>query len=195
MAAEPTNKRAYINNKNLLIEVHASKAQGKLSNKLAQMFQTLCANYATKGCWVNYTYNEDMQAYAMLMLVKTWNGFKPEKSNNPFAFYTQCIKNSFRQYLNVEKKQRTVRDLLLVDQGLTPSYGFQEENGSDQHFVDDEQDFYFYEQGAKELQQQFAQEDPIVDDLLINDQDDTTQDDSTDDSTDTADDYSPELIM
>lgn len=70
------------------------------------------------------SYNEDMQAYALMMLVRTWNSFNPEKSNNPFAFFTQCIKNSFIQYLNQEKRQRDVRDVMLIDQGMNPSYGF-----------------------------------------------------------------------
>lgn len=106
------------------------------------------------------SYNEDMQAYAMLMLVRTWNSFDLTKSNNPFAFFTQCIKNSFIQYLNQEKRQRTVRDLLLVDQGLNPSFGFIED-ASDQHFVEDEQDYYHYKETAIELQQQLINEDPI----------------------------------
>lgn len=74
------------------------------------------------------TYNEDMQAYAMLMLVKTWNSFDPAKSSNPFAFFTQCIKNSFIQFLNQEKRQRDVRDVMLVDKGMSPSYTFQMEH-------------------------------------------------------------------
>jgi DNA-directed RNA polymerase specialized sigma24 family protein len=83
-----------------------------------------------------------MQSYAMMMLVRTWNSFNPEKSNNPFAFFTQCIKHSFIQYLNQEKKQRTIRDDLLVDQGMNPSFGYND-NGSDHTVpgIEDEQDF------------------------------------------------------
>jgi len=76
------------------------------------------------------TYNEDMQAYAMMMLVKTWNNFNPEKSNNPFAFFTQCIKNSFLQFLKVEKNQRNIRDKMLVNQGMNPSHTYQIEHES-----------------------------------------------------------------
>jgi len=78
------------------------------------------------------TYNEDMQAYAMMMLVKSWYKFNKEKSSNPFAFFTQCVKNFFRQYLNQEKKHRDIRDACMVDVGLTPSYTYQlahESNG------------------------------------------------------------------
>lgn len=86
------------------------------------------------------SYNEDMQAYAMMMLVRTWNAFNPEKSNNPFAFFTQCIKHSFIQYLNQEKRQRNIRDLLLVDQGMSPSFGF-DDGVTRPETSDDEEDF------------------------------------------------------
>ena len=66
-----------------------------------------------------------MQAYAMVSLVRTWDRFKPERSDNAFAFYTQCIKNSFKQYLKDEKKHRIARDELLLDRGMTPSYTYQ----------------------------------------------------------------------
>jgi hypothetical protein len=87
----------------------------------------------------------------MMMLCKTWSAFNVEKSDNPFSFYTQCITNSFFQFDNQERKQRNIRDLLLVDQGLTPSYNFQNENSSDTHFVEDEQDFYFNEHTSEKL--------------------------------------------
>ncbi len=58
------------------------------------------------------------------MLVKTWDSFDPAKSSNPFAFFTQCIKNSFIQYLNYEQRQRDIRDEVLVDKGMSPSFGY-----------------------------------------------------------------------
>lgn len=134
------NKTVYLSNKELLAEVKRAKTKREMTNKLAQMLQLLCAKYAKKGNFINYSYNDDMQAYAMMMLVRTWDSFDPEKSDNPFAFFTQCIKNSFIQYLNQEKRQRNIRDLLLVDQGMNPSFTFSED-GSEQHIVDDEEDF------------------------------------------------------
>ena len=118
----------YLNNKDLLAEVIMSKELDQMTNKLAHMLQTLCARYGRRGNFANYTYNEDMQAYAMMMLVRTWRSFKPEKSNNPFAFFTQCVKNSFIQFLNSEKRHRTLRDELMVNVGLNPSYTYQLEH-------------------------------------------------------------------
>ena len=123
-------KKNYLNNKDLLAEVLLSKENDppKMTDKLARMLQMLCARYGRRGQFANYTYNEDMQAYAMMMLVRTWNSFNPEKSNNPFAFFTQCVKNSFIQYLNGEKRHRVIRDELMVNEGLNPSYTYQLEH-------------------------------------------------------------------
>lgn len=132
-------KVIYLSNKELLAEIKRAKVLGEMTNALALMLQLLCSKYAKKGNFINYSYNEDMQSYAMMMLVRTWNSFNPEKSNNPFAFFTQCIKNSFIQYLNQEKRQRDVRDVMLIDQGLNPSYGFADGHSNTTANHDDEQ--------------------------------------------------------
>jgi DNA-directed RNA polymerase specialized sigma24 family protein len=136
----PTTKRPakYLNNKDLLAQVIASHSIGKMTNELAKMLMLLVTRYAKKGNFVNYTYNDDMQSYAILSLVKTWRGFDPKKSSNPFAFYTQCIKNAFIQYLNYERKHRDTKDKLLVDSGLNPSFGYaydlmEEEKNNSEH--------------------------------------------------------------
>jgi hypothetical protein len=118
-------KGRYLNNKDLLAEVKLAKEKGFMTDRLAKMLMLLCMKYAKKGNFANYSYNDDMQAFAMLMLVKTWNAFDPEKSDNPFAFFTQCIHHSFIQFLNQEKRQRNIKDELLLDQGLTPSFGYE----------------------------------------------------------------------
>lgn len=128
--APKKRKRNYLNNKDLLEEYHKSVAQEKMTDKLANMLQLLCLRYSKKANFANYTYVEDMASFAMLMLCQTWKGFNPEKSTNIFGYYTQCVKNSFIQYLNAEKKQRNIRDSLLVENGLNPSFGYQIEQQS-----------------------------------------------------------------
>lgn len=128
---KPKRPVKYLNNKDLLAQVILSKKNGKMTNELAKMLQLLTLRYGKKGNFANYTYNDDMQSYAMLMIVKTWNGFDPAKSSNPFAWFTQCIKNSFIQYLNYEKRQRDIRDEVLVDSGMLPSYNYQHEHAEE----------------------------------------------------------------
>jgi DNA-directed RNA polymerase specialized sigma24 family protein len=157
VAPKPTKKVKYLNNRDLLAEVVKSKQQGKMTNELAKMLTLLTARYGKKGNFSGYTYNEDMQAYAMMMLVRTWNSFDPEKSSNPFAFFTQCIKHSFIQYLNQEKRQRTIRDELLVDNGLTPSYNYQMEY--EDSLAHDEEDHEQHMKDANALEEQQQEND------------------------------------
>lgn len=138
-------KHDYIDKKELLAEVIACKEVDVMSDKLAKMLQLIAKKFAQSRNLAGYTYSDDMQAFAMMMLVKTWRAFKPEKSNNAFAFYTQCIKNSFIQFLNQEKAHRNVRDKLIVAHGGLPSYTYQREyeekaqakkgQGSDDRFI------------------------------------------------------------
>lgn len=127
----PKRKRAvnYLNNADILKQVKLSKEQGRMTNELAKMLMLLCQRYASKGSLAGYTYNEDMQAFALMSLCKTWATFDSDRGTNPFAYYTQCIKNSFNMFLGAEKKQRIIRDTIMVANGLTPSYTYQIENG------------------------------------------------------------------
>jgi DNA-directed RNA polymerase specialized sigma24 family protein len=129
---KPKRKKNYLNNADLLIELEKSRDQDKMTEKLAHMLQTLAARYASQGNFAGYTYVEDMKAYAMFMVCRTWHRFDPAKSKNPFAFFTQCIKHSYYQFLNKEKRQRVIRDELLVYSGLNPSNTYLSDYEQDQ---------------------------------------------------------------
>lgn len=121
---KPRKPKNYINNADLMIQVSISREQDQMTNELVKMLTMLSDRYATRGQFSGYSYVDDMKAYAMYMIVRTWRAFNPEKGSNPFAFYTQCIKNSFIQYLNKESNERDIRDQLLVEAGLNPSFGY-----------------------------------------------------------------------
>lgn len=114
----------YVTNKALLAEVKRSHEKGDMTRELAEMIMLITERYARRGSYASYTYNEDMQSFAVMNLVKSWKSFKPEMSQNPFAYFTSCIHNSFLQYLNQERKHRNIRDALLIENGLDPSYTF-----------------------------------------------------------------------
>ncbi len=122
-----TTAKYYLSNSILLPAVIASREQGKINSDLAGMLLMLASRYASKPSFANYTFREDMVAEALADLCKNALKFNPEKSSNPFSFYTSCIHNSFLGFLNVEKKQRRIKDQMLVDLGENPSYGFQDE--------------------------------------------------------------------
>jgi DNA-directed RNA polymerase specialized sigma subunit len=117
----------YITNSVLLPEVLESKKNGRMTAKLAEMLMKLTRKYANKPCFIGYSYRDDMISEALTNLCQNALKFNPEKSSNPFAYYTTCINSSFLQYLNFEKKHRKIRDELLIEVGENPSFGFQEE--------------------------------------------------------------------
>lgn len=95
---------------------------GNMTRKLAQMFMKLCERYATRSNWRGYTYNEEMRGQALLQLSQIGLQFDESKSQNPFAYYTAAITNSFTRVLNIEKKMQNIRDDILEMNGLNPSW-------------------------------------------------------------------------
>jgi hypothetical protein len=99
-----------------------SKDHGTMTKKLALMFMKLCERYATRSNWRGYTYNEEMRGQALLQLSQIGLQFDESKSQNPFAYYTAAITNSFTRILNLEKKNQNIRDDILEMNGLNPSW-------------------------------------------------------------------------
>lgn len=95
---------------------------GTMTNKLAHMFIKLCERYATRSNWRGYTYNDEMRSQALLQLSQIGLQFDESKSQNPFAYYTAAITNSFTRVLNIEKRNQNLRDDILEMNGLNPSY-------------------------------------------------------------------------
>jgi len=105
-----------------------NKDHGKMTPNLARMFIKLCERYGSKGNWRGYTYNDEMRSQALLQLSQVGLQFDESKSNNPFAYYTATITNSFTRILNVEKRNQNLRDDILEANGLNPSYTRQTDN-------------------------------------------------------------------
>lgn len=122
---KPVTKH-YVRNKDLLPEIIKCREEGIISNELGRMLLLIVNNYARRSNWSNYTYKDDMKGHAMVHLTNAALKFDPNRSNNPFAYYTQVTKNAFIQVLKQERKHRNIRDAKLLDQGLDPSFTFQE---------------------------------------------------------------------
>jgi hypothetical protein len=98
------------------------REHGTMTRKLATMFMKLCERDATRSNWRGYTYNEEMRGQALLQLSQIGLQFDESKSQNPFAYYTAAITNSFTRILNIEKKNQNIRDDILEINGLNPSW-------------------------------------------------------------------------
>lgn len=122
-----STKGHYVTNAELMAEIQICKNNGnKLSNLLAKYLQMIAERYSRSPSFGGYSFREDMVSFAVVNLCANWHKFDPEKSDNPFAFYTTAVYRSFLQYLGDEKKQRDIRDNLLVDSGANPSFSYQD---------------------------------------------------------------------
>lgn len=104
-----------------------SKTHGKMTEQLGRMFIKLCERYATRGNVRGYTYNDEMRGQAILQLAQIGLQFDESKSNNPFAYYTAAVTNSFVRIINIEKRNQVIRDDILEMNGLNPSWTRQNE--------------------------------------------------------------------
>lgn len=95
---------------------------GNVTATLANMYIKLVERYSQKGNWRGYTYNDEMKGQALLQLAQVGLQFNEAKSDNPFAYYTATVNNSFTRVLNAEKKNQGLRDDLLQQAGQTPSW-------------------------------------------------------------------------
>lgn len=112
------------------VETGEFSLEGSMTNKLAKSFMMLVERYSMRFNWRGYTYVDEMRSQALLQLSQIGLQFDESKSQNPFAYYTAAIDNSFTRILNIEKKNQMIRDDLLIEIGSNPSFTRQFEHES-----------------------------------------------------------------
>ena len=110
---------------------HFSNDHGRITPTLANMFLKLAERYSQRSNWRGYTYVDEMRSQALMQLSQIGLQFDESKSENPFAYYTAAITNSFTRILNIEKKNQNIRDDILEMNEMMPSYTRQAKNESE----------------------------------------------------------------
>ena len=124
-AANKTEKTSYyVKNADLLIEIEKWHATKKMSNELGRMIQKIAHGLSRKPNWAGYTWITDMEAEAVLTVLKYLKNFDTSKSKNPFAYITTMCHNAFVGYINSAKKQSRIKQALFDSHGIIP-----DENG------------------------------------------------------------------
>jgi len=91
-------------------QVQEAKASGiekpVLSRYLGECFIKIATHLSYKSNFINYTYKADMISDGIENCLIAADKFDPEKSSNPFAYYTQIV---FFAFLGEFKKKRNSR--------------------------------------------------------------------------------------
>ena len=117
---KPRAKRHYVNNKDLYIamsewkvKVILAKTEGNrepvIPDYVGKCFMLICNKLSTKPNFMNYSYRDEMISDAIENCVIAAHSFDPEKSTNPFAYFTQIAWNAFIRRIQKEKKQSYVK--------------------------------------------------------------------------------------
>ena len=121
-----TRKRSehYVNNKEFLAAIIAYKdqialaeIQGKpkpvIPRYIGECFLKIANHLSFKPNFVNYMFKDDMVCDGIENCVQYINNFNPEKSSNPFAYFTQIIHYAFLRRIQKEKKQLEIKSKIL----------------------------------------------------------------------------------
>jgi len=111
------------NENDIAVCVGKSHWQGDLdTGKFNKDHGQITNTHATRGNVRGYTYNDEMKGQAILQLTQIGLQFDESKSDNPFAYFTAAVTNSFVRIINLEKRNQNIRDDLLEINGMNPSY-------------------------------------------------------------------------
>ena len=119
----------YVNNKELLealivyrAKVAAAAEQGKskprITNYLGECFLKIATHLSYKPNFVNYMFRDDMISDGIENCVQYIHNFDPEKSKNPFAYFTQIIHYAFLRRIQKEKKQLDIKTKIIERTGF-----------------------------------------------------------------------------
>ena len=118
----------YVNNKEFLIAIVAyrdsvqiadiqGKPRPRITNYLGECFLKIATHLSFKPNFVNYMFKDDMISDGIENCVQYINNFNPEKSQNPFAYFTQIIHYAFLRRIQKEKKQLDIKNRILEKTG------------------------------------------------------------------------------
>lgn len=116
---EKREARYYLTNRQLLEELMEYQKTKIVSEKLGGMFAALSKKVANRANFYRYTYKDDMIAEAVLTCIKYMDNFSPDKSKNPFSYFTTVVYHSFQGFINKEKKQSKIKEKIrrVIDDG------------------------------------------------------------------------------
>ena len=125
--AKKSKGEHYVNNKEFL---HAmiewrekceefekeGKPQPPVTNYIGECFLKIATHLSYRPNFINYTYRDEMISDGIENCLQYVKNFNPEKSQNPFAYFTQIIYYAFLRRITKEKKQTHVKNKMIESQ-------------------------------------------------------------------------------
>ena len=128
VARKNTKNQHYVDNQKFLKaivayrdKVELAKIRGKkkprIDEYIGDCFLKIATHLSYRPNFINYMYKEDMISDGIENCVQYIHNFNPEKSQNPFAYFTQIIHYAFLRRIQKEKKQLEIKNKILEKTG------------------------------------------------------------------------------
>jgi hypothetical protein len=141
----------YVNNKEFLaalikyredkeIALIKGKPKPPIPNYIGECFLKIATHLSFKPNFVNYMFKDDMICDGIENCVQYIHNFDPQKSQNPFAYFTQIIHYAFLRRIQKEKKQLEIKNKILESSGFDEVFedgGVDGSNYSDYNSIKD----------------------------------------------------------
>ena len=125
----PAKKEHYVNNKEFLeamieykIKCDKAKARNRknppVTNYIGECFLKIANHLSYRPNFINYTFRDDMISDGIENCLQYMDNFNPDKSKNPFAYFTQIIYYAFIRRIQKEKKQMQIKSKLIANAGV-----------------------------------------------------------------------------
>jgi hypothetical protein len=141
-----TKQKHYINNPDFLqalIDYKAAQKECKknnlppppIPNYIGECFMKIAEGLSHKPNFINYTYRDEMMSDGIENCLMYFDNFNPDKSKNPFAYFTQIIYYAFLRRIQKEKKQLYVKYKATEQMGILDEMELMEfDDGSTRQF-------------------------------------------------------------
>ena len=122
----------YVNNKEFLQAIsewkekvkeaeHSDEEQPPVTDYIGQCFLKIAQHLSYRPNFINYTFREEMISDGRENCFQYVNNFNPEKSKNPFSYFTQIIYYAFIRRIQKEKKQSHIKHK-MIEKAMVPTF-------------------------------------------------------------------------
>lgn len=149
MTAEQSTKKKknYINNPEFLVALTTYKEaiakaereglpKPRIPDYVGECFIKISTQLARKPNFANYPFKEEMIGDGIENCIMYMDNFDPEKSSNPFAYFTQIIYYAFLRRIQKEKKNLYIKYKVAENMDLNNELSERQEHESHQDFGD-----------------------------------------------------------
>jgi hypothetical protein len=123
------------------LKIWKSPNKPPIPNYIGECILKIATHLSFKPNFVNYMFKDDMISDGIENCIQYLHNFNPEKSQNPFAYFTQIIHYAFLRRIQREKRQLEIKNKILertgFDEVFTDDGGIEGSNYSDYNSIKD----------------------------------------------------------